>query len=81
MVTCNCKTAIENVKIELFVCREEDKLFGSNTSQMIAEGLKEKDLIWTKINRSFLIQSEPRHLMMYSSTTPYSYRKDKSVCS
>lgn len=36
-------TEIENVKIELFVqAGEEDKLFGSVTSQMIAEGLKEK---------------------------------------
>ncbi len=36
-------TAIENVKIEITVqAGEEDKLFGSVTSQMIAEGLKEK---------------------------------------
>ena len=36
-------TAIENVKIELTVqAGEEDKLFGSVTSQMIADGLKEK---------------------------------------
>lgn len=36
-------TAIENVKIELIVqAGEEDKLFGSVTSQMIADGLKEK---------------------------------------
>jgi len=35
-------TAIENVKIELTVqAGEEDKLFGSVTSQMIADGLKE----------------------------------------
>lgn len=36
-------TDIENVKIELIVqAGEEDKLFGSVTSQMIADGLKEK---------------------------------------
>ncbi|GJQ32072.1 MAG: 50S ribosomal protein L9 [Ignavibacteriaceae bacterium] len=36
-------TAIENVKIEITVqAGEEDKLFGSVTSQMIADGLKEK---------------------------------------